>query len=179
MLAVLRRNVYWLRFEFALTVGALVAAAVVAPLQTTDDDLMRQLSARVVAILEQASPAQHHDHGHDVAEGDIVMCAAEAFGFEPQTARSATDVQVVYATYFCASAKPGTPWDFASRISGPVAVTLVNPPTVRTASAGLGYRDGVKALIPARHHDQAFAGFTDHSVPMQVRRRYEAQISAA
>ncbi|NUT37124.1 MAG: hypothetical protein HOV79_29045 [Hamadaea sp.] len=177
MLTLLRRNLFWLRFEVALAIGALVATAVAAPLAKEQDDLLTALSARVVAVLEQSSPAQHHDHGHEVAEGDKVMCAAEAFGTEPPTARRVAEVQVVYATYFCASAKPGTPWDFASRISGPVAVTLANPPVVRTAQAGLGYRDGVKALIPARHHEQAFAGFADHTVPLQVRRRYEAAIS--
>ncbi|NUT21622.1 MAG: hypothetical protein HOV77_20795 [Hamadaea sp.] len=179
MLLWLRRNVFWLRVEAALTVLGLLAIGVSGPLREPSEvDLLSALSQRIVAALENASPTEHHDHGHDIAQGDRVLCAAEAFGHEPADARRIEEVRWAYAYYLCAAAPSGTPWDVASRISGPVAVQLSTPPVVRIAQSGAGYPERVKALIPARYQARA-NGFADRSIPDGLRRRYETEIASA
>lgn len=174
-----RRHIYWLRVEVLLAVVGLAAAALVVQLRGPSEvDLLGRLSSEIVRVLEAASPAQHHDHGHtDVVAGDKVICAAEAFGHDPASVRSVGEVRWAYAYYLCASAPPGTPWDEAARISGPVAVSIADG-TVRIAEAGLGYRDRVKALIPARYANRT-ASFADSAVPARLRARYESEIARA
>lgn len=176
---VVRRHLYWLRLEAVLAVVSLAAAAVAVQLRGPSEvDLLGSLGRRIVEVLESASPAQHHDHGHtDVVAGDKVVCVAEAFGHDPVSVRSMSEVQWAYAYYLCAAAPPGTPWDEAARISGPVAVSPSGG-TVRIAEAGLGYADRVRALIPARYADRT-DGFRDSSIPMRLRERYESEIANA
>ncbi|NUO55375.1 MAG: hypothetical protein HOV78_01850 [Hamadaea sp.] len=177
MLLWLRRNVFWLRVEAALTVVSLLALGVAEPLRgPSEKDLLDALGRRIVTVLEHASLTEHHDHGHDIAQGDRVLCAAEAFGHEPADARRIEEVRWAYAYYLCAAAPAGTPWDVAPRISGPVAVQLSEPPVVRIAQSGAGYPDRVKALIPARYQARV-NGFTDSSIPDSLRKRYAAEVA--
>ena len=173
------RHRYWLWFEVLLGVVSLTAALAAVQLRGPSEvDLLGTLSRDVVRVLETASPAQHHDHGHtDVVAGDKVVCEAEAFGHDPVTVRSVAEVRWAYAYYLCAAAPPGTPWDEAARISGPVAVSLADG-VVRIAEAGLGYQDRVRALIPARYADRT-GGFTNPAIPTRLRSRYESEIAHA
>lgn len=173
----MRRHLHWLRFEALLAAVALSAAMVVMALRgPSEGELLGTLSTDIVRLLENSSSAQHHDHGHaDVAAGDKVVCEAEAFGHDPDQVRSVSEVRWAYAYYLCASAPPGTPWEQAARISGPVAVSLADG-VVRIAQAGLGYQDRVKALIPARYADRT-DGFRDPAIPTRLRRRYESAIA--
>jgi hypothetical protein len=163
--------------EVLLGVVTLVTAAVVVQLRPPSEaELLRQLSSDIVRILETASPAEHQAHGHTgVAAGDKIVCEAEAFGHDPVTVRSTSEVQWVYAYYLCASGPRGAQWEQAARISGPVAVSPGDG-EVRIAEAGLGYQDRVKALIPARYADRV-DGFRDSAVPLRLRQRYESEIA--
>ncbi len=173
----MRYNASWIRSEVLLAAAVVAAFLVYLPLRpAAEPDLLAELGTRIVLTLEQASPAQHHDHGHDITAGEKVVCTAEVFGHDPAGARRVADVQWAYAYYLCAAAPPGTPWEQAARISGPVAVSLTNPPVVRIAEAGLGYPDRVRAIIPARYLDRT-AGFTDSARPAALRSRYEREIA--
>lgn len=175
----LRYNTSWLRFEVALAAAVAAAFLVYLPLRpAAEEELLAELSTRIAGTLEQASPAEHHDHGHDIAAGEKVVCVAEAFGHDPADAHRLADVQWAYAYFLCAAAPPGTPWEQAARVSGPVAISLTVPPIVRTAQAGLGYQDRVRAIIPARYLDRA-AGFRDSARAAALRSRYELQIATA
>ena len=171
------RHRYWLWLEVLLGIVSLTAATVAVQLREPSEvDLLGTLGRDVVHILESASPAQHHEHGHtDVVAGDKVVCEAEAFGHDPQAVHSEAEVRWAYAYYLCAAAPPGTPWDEAARISGPVAVSLPDG-VVRIAEAGLGYQDRVRALIPARYADRT-GGFADPSIPARLRARYDSAIA--
>lgn len=176
----LRRHAYWLRLEVLLAIVSLVAAAVAVQLRGPSEvDLLGRLGHEIVRVLESASPAQHHDHGHTefIAE-DRVVCEAEAFGHDPQVVSGVEQVQWAYAYYLCAAGPPGTPWDEAARISGPVAVSLTDPPVVRIAEAGAGYPDRVRALIPARYAART-GGFTDATIPARLRSRYDSEVAKA
>lgn len=137
--------------------------------------LDKELAAQVTLILEQASPDEHHAHGHSFDAG--VVCAVEPFGTEPPNATSLVQVRWVYAQHMCAITGQSSDWASSVRASGPIAVKVDIPPQVRVPEAGPGYQDRVKRLIPARYHQQAFAGFTDESVIEAARERF-ALISA-
>jgi hypothetical protein len=176
-LVVVRRHLYWLRLEAVLAVVSLGTAMVVTQLRgPSEGDLLDALSFDVVQLLETASLSEHHDHGHiEVTEDDRVVCAAEAFGHDPVSVRSVSEVRWAYAYYMCATAPPGTPWSQAARISGPVAVSITDG-EVRIAQAGLGYQDRVKALIPARYADRT-DGFRDPAIPTRLLDRYQVEIA--
>ncbi|MBB5868707.1 hypothetical protein F4553_002086 [Allocatelliglobosispora scoriae] len=176
----LRRSAHWLRVEASIVALAVTALLVVVPLRGTPvERLYEQLDITVAGILEHVSPAEHHDHGHDVAAEDKIICVAETFGTDPADVRELAQVRWVYAYFLCASAPPGTDWDFASRISGPTAVSLTAPAEVRIAAAGLGYPDRVRAMIPDNLEARALSGFADKDLPDELRRRYETEISQA
>lgn len=176
----LRRNAHWLRVESSIMIMLITTLAVVIPLRPTAAERFRaQLNARVSTILEQISPTEHSLHGHVVVGGNKIICTAETFGTEPAGARNVAEVRWVYAYYLCASAAPGTDWDFASRISGPTAVSLAQPPEVRIAAAGLGYPERVREIIPDDLEARAFGGFVDHGLPNTLRQRYEHEIAEA
>ncbi|WP_212831256.1 hypothetical protein [Catellatospora sp. TT07R-123] len=170
-----RRNAWWVLPELL----ALAAVAWLYPLLVPPPDLGTLLAQRVVQVLEQSSPAEHHQHGHQVNADDKVLCTAETMGYEPADARDVADVRVVYAYYLCAAGAVGQPWDFASRISGPVAVDLSDPPVVRIAQAGLGYEDRVRALLPDQYEARAFDGFVNRDLPLRVRQRYTDEVAGA
>jgi hypothetical protein len=134
--------------------------------------LNKELAAQVTLILEQATPGEHHAHGHSFDAG--VVCAVEPFGTEPPDATSLVQVRWVYARHMCAVTGQSSDWAASVRAAGPIAVKIDIPPQVRVPEAGPGYQDRVKRLIPARYHAQAFADFTDESVIDAARERFAA-----
>lgn len=173
--AILRRQGWWLLPELLVIA---VLAAVLITLQP--NGLHEQLAARAQAVLEQRPPAElelHDKHGHVVSHDAKVICAAESFAMEPATAERIEDVRVIYAHYLCALVEKGTPWDYASRSSGPVVITLTDPPTVQIAPSGDGYPDRVRAMIPDDLEPRTFAGFSDRGRPSALLVRYNAEVS--
>jgi hypothetical protein len=174
------RRVWWLVPEAVAVVVLLVAVVFrgggIGTGAGTGSDLRSQLTERVVTALEQASPTEHHDHGHNVTAADRVACVAELHGTEPVDARGLAEVRTVYAQYMCAAGAPGTAYDDSSRSSGPVALSLGEPPVVRVPPSGLGYPDRVRALLPDRYEEQALKGFRDGSVPASLRAKYDALV---
>jgi hypothetical protein len=170
----LRRQGWWLLPE-------LVAVAILAAgLLITQHNLFQdQLAARAQAALEQLSPAElelYEPSGHAVDHGGKVVCAAESFGTEPPTAKRIEDVQVIYAIYFCAVVQRGTPWDYASRSSGPAVITLTDPPAVQTARSGVD-PDRVWAMIPDDLEREAAASFLEWGRLAGLRSRYEQAVA--
>lgn len=171
----LRRHRWWLIPE--LVVVAVLAAALVL---VHSDRLNDELSERARIALERLSPAdlELYEKQHDHESGDTrLLCAAETFGTEPAGARQVEQVQVIYAQYLCAVVQKGTPWDFATRASGPAVITLTDPPVVRIARSGEGYPDRVRALFPESLHAKALAGFTDRDRPAGLLERYNQALS--
>lgn len=146
--------------------AALLATALVWPSPVS---LQQQLAAKAQSVLEEFPP---------VGQGGKVLCVAEPFGYQPRGAQRIEDVTVIYAYYLCAAGEKGTEWDFASRISGPVVVT-VKPPRIQIADAGAGYPDRVRAMIPPEWLARAQAGFTDQATPANLRKRYDSEIARA
>lgn len=140
-----------------------------------------ELSARAQAILEQQAPADLElisiQHGAAVPTEGRVLCTAEAFGSEPSDADSVEQVRVIYARYLCALVQRGTPWDYATRSSGPAVITLSTPPAVQLARSGEGFRDRVRAMMPDELEAKAFAGFRDRGRPGGLLDRYQQAIS--
>jgi hypothetical protein len=151
-------------------VPELVAAAVLATglAWPSSANLQQQLAQKAQSVLEEFPP---------VGQGGKVLCVAEPFGYQPRSAARLEDVTVIYAYYLCAAGEPGTDWDYSSRISGPVVVS-VKPPRVQIAEAGAGYPDRVKAMIPAEWYSRAVAGFSDPSTPAGLRLRYDKEIAS-
>ncbi|MDR8408425.1 hypothetical protein MTP10_06715 [Nonomuraea sp. 3-1Str] len=155
----------------------LAGVAVVLGVQQADrHDLERRLAARVTALLEQATPAEHHEHGHDFGENaGRVVCAVEPFGFDPPAARTVAEVRWVYARHMCAITGAGTNWAMSVRASGPIAVRLGDAPWVRVPEPGPGYPDRVREIIPERWHEEAFEEFADEGVIDAARDRFERE----
>lgn len=152
-------------------VPEVVAAALLAviALWPAPENFQRQLAEKAASVLEEFPP---------VGQGGQVLCVAEPFGYQPRAAQRVQEVTVIYAYYLCAAGEKGTEWDYASRISGPVVVTL-KPPRVQIAEAGAGYPDRVRAMIPAEWQARALAGFSDPAAPANLRKRYDAEIADA
>ncbi|MFC4118694.1 hypothetical protein [Nonomuraea zeae] len=138
--------------------------------------LNEELAAQVTLILEQASPDEHHAHGHSF--DSRVVCAVEPFGTEPADATSLVEVRWVYARHMCAVTGAGTDWASSVRASGPIAVKVDIPPQIRVPEPGEGYPDRVRRLIPARYHEQAFAEFESEDAIDAARERFAQIISA-
>ncbi|KAB8196664.1 hypothetical protein FH608_008115 [Nonomuraea phyllanthi] len=132
--------------------------------------LYDELAAQVTLALEQSSPAEHHAHGHEFESR--VVCAVEPFGIDPPDATSVVEVKWVYARHMCAITGEGTDWKTSVRASGPIAVRLGIPPVIKVPEPGVGYPDRVRKLIPARYHEQAFAGFEDEDAIDAARQRF-------
>ncbi|WP_170212869.1 hypothetical protein [Catellatospora citrea] len=169
----LRRHGWWLLPE-------LVAVAILAAglLTVQPNRFQDQLAARAQTALEQLSPAElelYAPSGHAVDHGGKVLCAAESFGTEPPTAKRIEDVQVIYAVYFCAMVKPGTPWDYASRSSGPAVIALTDPPAVQTAKSGVD-PGRVWAMIPDDLEQKAAASLHEWGRLAGLRTRYEQAV---
>ena len=173
----LRRHRWWLLPEFLAVVA--VAAGLV---YLRGDGLPEQLAAKARVTLEELQPARlelYDLQGHSHGGGYIgkVICTAETFGMEPAEAERVEDVKVIYARYLCALVQRGTPWDYASRSSGPVVIKLTDPPYVQIPPSGDGYPDRVRALFPDTLEPQAFAGFRDKGKTVDLLKRYHETVS--
>jgi hypothetical protein len=149
--------------------GTLLAVGVGRPV-----DVRAELADRVATLLEQSSPAEHHDHGHQVTAEDKVFCEAEVIATEPPTVTDIADVAKVYATFFCAAGRPGMEFMWSSRASGPAVAELDrNPAVVRVPAAGEGYQQRVRELFPDQYEDRALKINISQEAARELRRRYE------
>lgn len=174
--------------------AVIVAAAVALPLAAfvatrvhssggggLSDKLRADLAAEVRTILE-TSPTilqivqADHDHGDGPAR---VMCAVDPFGIAPETATSVGQIQWVYAQHLCALASPGMSWNFTTKSAGPVAVSLLNPPSIRLPKPREDYRTQVRQMIPAKYLPQAFGSFEHPDVVTRLRQQFNDQVASA
>lgn len=184
-----RRQYRWLALLVVLAtvvaVGLLRAASsgsdsgVPAARQSGDPPagLRADLAARLVTLLEQATPTEQHAHGHDAAGPGKVICAVDAFGMDPPDATTAAQVRSVYALHLCAVAETGRPWDLSVKFSGPLAADLTDPPALRIVQPGAGYPERVKELIPNRYQKRAVGPFLDEPALAKLRSRFNAAIA--
>ncbi|MEU6711155.1 hypothetical protein ABZ897_06700 [Nonomuraea sp. NPDC046802] len=154
--------------------GLTLAGVMFFSARQPSSQLNQELAAQVTLILEQASPGEHHAHGHSF--DSRVVCAVEPFGTEPADATSLVQVRWVYARHMCAVTGQSTDWAESVRASGPIAVKISIPPEVRVPAPGAGYPDRVRQLIPARYHEQAFAEFSDDAAIDAARERFNQAI---
>jgi hypothetical protein len=183
-----RHRRYYYRWLAALVVLAAVAVVVVvlraggsAPArpagpadQAMPPPLRTEVAARLVSALEAATPAEHHNHGHEVTTGGRVVCAVDAFGVDPPSAATVDQVGTVYALHLCAVAEPGRSWDMSVRYSGPLAANLGDPPAITVVQPGAGYPERVHTLIPQRFWTRATGPFLDDAALADLRRRFYA-----
>jgi hypothetical protein len=116
-------------------------------------------------------------HAHNTAGSVQVMCTVDPFGTDPPDATSAGQVHWVYALHLCVVGASRTPWDYATKTSGPVAVRLDGVPTVRLPAAGKDYRSQVSEMIPARYQAQALGSFAHPQLIAALRTRYNATVA--
>jgi hypothetical protein len=163
------------RWAAVLVLVVVVAGALTARALLADEGpgtMEEQVAARLVTMLEQASPAEHADHGHHFdIEGGGVLCAADPFGYEPADATTVDEVRVVYAHHLCAVLIPDT-WQNSLRASGPVRADFTTtPPTVQTPESD-DYPGWVRETFPAQYHDVAVNGFLSDEVVDRMRERF-------
>ncbi|MCF6471061.1 hypothetical protein FAF44_22055 [Nonomuraea sp. MG754425] len=156
-----------------LTLAGVTFLVARQPSSTLDDEL----AAQVTLILEQASPGEHHAHGHSF--DSRVVCAVEPFGTEPPDATSLVEVRWVYARHMCAITGESPDWAASVRASGPIAVKIDIPPEVRVPKSGAGYPDRVRQLIPERYHQLAFEEFSDDAAIEAAQQRFALASSTA
>jgi hypothetical protein len=175
-----RRRRWWLISEIAVLVLLLVALVTYfAPRSPQGDgDLPTLVAEQAARALEQASPAEHHDHGHEVNAEDRVYCGVAVFGLDPPSARGIDDVQALYGYYFCAVGRPGTAYLNSSRSDGPIVVQKTDPPTIQIAAPGADYQERVRAMMPDQYEELCFGGLPDPAVADAVKRRYESDLGA-
>jgi hypothetical protein len=152
------RSARWWVVPEVLVLAVLGTLVVAGPGRPAD--VRADLADRVAAMLEQSSPAEHHDHGHQVTAEDKVFCEAQVLGLEPPGATDVAEVRKVYANFFCAAGRPGMEFTWSSRASGPV-------------NAGEGYEQRVRELFPDEYEDRALKASLSVEVAAEVRRRYE------
>ncbi|GAA4914525.1 hypothetical protein HD597_010629 [Nonomuraea thailandensis] len=157
--------------------GVVLAGVTFFVARQPSSTLNDELAAQVTLILEQASPGEHHAHGHSFESG--VVCAVEPFGTEPPNAASLIEVRWVYARHMCAITGESPDWAASVRASGPIAVKIDIPPEVRVPKAGAGYPDRVRQLIPERYHTPAFEEFSDDAAIEAARERFALASSTA
>lgn len=173
-----------------------VGVAFAGVLLTREPSLDELMTRRAEAALERAQPAEagepsahsaHSGAGQPAnpnrrtdIDGHELRCAAKVFGHDPPDATSIDDVTAIYAHRMCAAVGPGLTWPAAIRESGPVVVRLGVPdelvmPEKPSADADLRYPDRVRAVIPARYHEDAFAfaDYVDPDVSEELRDRLE------
>ncbi|MFC0526970.1 hypothetical protein [Phytohabitans kaempferiae] len=168
----------------AVVVVAVAVAAVLLRVVGTGGSsrpptLQNQLADRVAAMFEQATPTDHHRHGHHTVGESKVLCAAKTLGFEPTSATTVAEVRVFYGYHFCAVIEPGRPWDYAQKLSGPLSVELTEPPVVKVAEGGLGFPDRVRAIIPAPYQEAALQELLDEDQMRDLRKRFDAEAAKA
>lgn len=172
-----RTRLWWLVPEIAA--GAVLLVLFLSqpgPPRMASSDVHAFAGQAAARLLEQVSPAEHHDHGHEVGTEDRVYCGVAVFGVDPAAARDVDDVQTVYGYYFCAVGRPGLPYLSSSRADGPIVAHLADPPSVQIAAPGVGYEDRVRAMMPDQYEELCFSGLPDPAVAEEVKRRYEADL---
>jgi hypothetical protein len=173
-----RRRLWWLIPEVAavvLLLVLLVPRLLDRSSQASGPPTLEAAAAeRAARALEQVSPAEHHDHGHEVGDDDRIFCGVAVFGVEPASATVIEDVETVYGYYFCAVGRRGLPYLQSSRADGPIVVRLTDPPVVQVVPPGADYQERVRALMPDEYEELCFSGLPDQSVAEEVKRRYEA-----
>jgi len=108
------------------------------------------------------------------------MCTADPFGMQPADATTIAQVRWVYAQQLCAVGEPGTPWEYAEKAAGPVAVSLTDPPVVLSTHPGRDYQTQVREFIPRQYLPQALdSGFTHPELVANLRARFRDEISYA
>jgi hypothetical protein len=168
---------WWLVPEVAALCVLLILLGF-GPVQRTRADGLYDLAAeRAARTLEQASPTEHHDHGHDVGADDRVYCGVMVFGLEPPSAAAIDEVRVIYGYYFCAVGRPGVSYLDSSRSDGPIVVRLANPATVQIVAPGADYQARVRAMMPDQYEERCFGGLPDPAVAENVKRRYESELA--
>jgi hypothetical protein len=172
-----RRRSWWLAPEFAAVLSLLVLLASGVTQRGGDGGLHGVAAERAARALEQASPAEHHDHGHDVGAEDRVYCGVAVFGVDPPSAAVIDEVRTVYGYYFCAVGRPGVSYMDSSRSDGPIVVSLAGSPTIQIVSPGADYQERVRAMMPDQYEERCFGGLPDPSVAQEVMRRYEADLA--
>lgn len=171
-----RRRLWWLVPELAAAAVLLaLLASGLAPAHGPPD-LRTTAAERAARVLEQVSPGEHHDHGHEVAAEDQIYCGVAVFGVDPPSASAIDDVQTVYGYYFCAVGRPGVPYLQSTRADGPIVVHLADPPTVQIAAPGADYQERVRAMMPDQYEELCFGGLPDATVAEEVKRRYESNV---
>lgn len=175
-----------------IVVGAvvLVAAAVAVLLRVGTGGASRpptvqnQLADRIAVVLEQSTPNDHHQHGHhSIGDTNAVkgptLCAVRTLGFEPAEAKTVAEVRTVYAYHLCAIVEKGRAWDFAQKLSGPMAVQLTEPMKIEVVEPGMGFQDRVRSLIPAPYQEEALKELLDEDQMRDLRQRFEDAFSKA
>jgi hypothetical protein len=143
-------------------------------------DLRGQLATRMVAVLEALPPQQHQGHGEHAGQSAEpaakVVCAARVFGFAPDDATTVAAVDTVYGFHFCGVAEPGTPWDWAVKLVGPLVMGMsTDPPTVRVAQATdtATFPERVRELFPERYRQDALRESLGEGPMLDLRKRYD------
>jgi hypothetical protein len=173
------RRWWWLAPELVLVLAA-VGVAAYAPDPTSPGELRAQVAARTVAAIERLSPAEHHDHGHEVdAAQTKIACVAEIMGFRPADAKRVEDVRTAYAYFLCAAGAPGQPYPQSAHISGATAVDLRNPPVVHIQQAGTRYDEWVRAVMPPEYRQWAVQGFHDPTIADGLVAKYQALVGTS
>lgn len=171
----------------AVTLLAVLAAQYLTRGDDKPGDLRSQITARMITVLEQTPPEQHHGHGahahvHSHLRDDEprTICAARVFGFEPPDASRLSDVRVVYGHHLCAMAQKGLPWDVSPKLVGPVVLDLTaSPPRVEVAAAteDMSFTERTRQLMPERYHEEALKEFLEPESIAELRRRYDSLAS--
>lgn len=169
---------WWLVPEM-IAVLALTVLLPVSSFGSRVDPLKAALADQMTSVLETEPLAAHHNHGHEVAEGETVVCVAQVYGFDPSGATTVTQVRTAYGYVFCAAGKAGTPYEMSSRMAAPAALDIGPPARIRVVASGLGYPDRVRELMPDRYEAVALQGFSDHDVPARLRPLYEQRVGAS
>lgn len=180
------RGWYRNRFVWVAVILLAISATAIALVRNAGADdspeaIREQLDVRLLTLLEEVEPEQHKGHGDlanqaNKAEAKVI-CGVHSFAYEPKDAAAADDVERVYAFHLCGVAEPKKPWDWATKLVGPVIVGLADePPTIEVAAATetVSYRDRVKQMFPPEYQDQAFNDFLTKDGMAELRRRYDA-----
>lgn len=182
-----RTRVRWI----AVAVVVVVAAALALVLRVTGSSgssrpptLANQLADRIAVVLEQSTPADHHQHGHhSIGDANVTksptVCAVRTLGFEPATAKTAAEVRTVYAYHFCALVEAGRAWDFAQKLSGPMKMQLTEPPKIEVVEPGPGFQDRTRSLIPAPYQEEALKELLADGQMRDLRKRFDEEFSKA